>query len=102
MKNQTSENSGLIVRLSSRLAKALCNGVRGGAISSAMLEEHAAAIHELEEAAFNVPSTDANADSLIELSRVWQEWKQAGQPNPEASEEALRKFAQLQLLTPPL
>lgn len=92
----------LIVRLSIRLGKALCNGVRGGAISSTTLEEDGPLIHDLEASSAMILSQNINPTSLTELAQVWREWKRIERLNPEASVEALRKFSQLQILTPPL
>lgn len=92
----------LLVRLSTRLAKAMCNGARSGAISSKLLKEHDEAIRSLEEATIDLPSMSSNALASAELTRVWKEWKQLELRNSEAFKEALTKFSQLRITTPPL
>lgn len=61
----------LLVRLSTRLAKALCHGARAGRITREYLAAHAADIQQLHESA---TSTSSTAPST-ELSKVWEEWE---------------------------
>lgn len=102
LKSNPSAKTELIIRLSTRLAKAMCNGARSGVISSKMLRENNQAIRHLEESTIDLPSSSSNAVSFEELVRVWQEWRQLELHNAEASTDALRKFCELPSMAPPL
>lgn len=60
----------LIVRLSIRLAKALCHGVRAGTISKQDLDVYKNATSQLRDASTGNLATTANDD----LARSWKEW----------------------------
>ena len=98
---QSDPKPGLLVRLSTRLAKALCNGFRGGMISSKWMQEHGSLIGDLEASATGICSTDVDAASLSELTHVWREWKRLRSLSQNESVEALKNFSQLRILTPP-
>ncbi len=74
------------MRLSSRLAKALCFSARSNPSSHHALKLHSADIKELKEFS-SAPSSDASSSPAIEeLRRTWQDW--------EAAESDVDFFAQ--------
>ncbi|OBZ76423.1 hypothetical protein A0H81_03125 [Grifola frondosa] len=78
LRSRLDKKPDLILRLSIRLAKALCHGFRSGAIS-------ADAVHAN-------PSTSSNVASTEELAHVWQEWKQM---RPELADREAKARASL-------
>ncbi|TFK84364.1 hypothetical protein K466DRAFT_527460 [Polyporus arcularius HHB13444] len=75
LKAKSDAKHDLIVRLSSRLAKALCYGARAGSITVSDVSTHEAAIEELRKASITgKPSTSTSAPTDDALVRVWDEW----------------------------
>lgn len=87
------------MRLSLRLARALCNGTRAGVISHDMRLRHADAIDSLEKAALTQASGSTKQGQSEELVRAWQEWRLLQIQPVEAREprEALRAFARMSI-----
>ncbi|KAI0672209.1 hypothetical protein C8Q78DRAFT_1188078 [Trametes maxima] len=66
-----------VIKLSSRLAKALCQGICDGTIRRETLRDKVANIKSLREAALKIQSTGlgtTGAADTTELSRLWREW----------------------------
>lgn len=94
--------SDLIVRLSGRLAKSLCHGVRAKTITSGPLAANRPDIKHIRDAA-----AKASASALVseELTRVWSEWDVAeaeALAYVENGREALRGFSRLPMFYKPL
>ena len=70
LKNNSDVKVDLIVRLSIRLAKALCHGVRAGTISEQDLGVYQDATSQLRDASTGSLATTAKDD----LARSWKEW----------------------------
>lgn len=87
------------MRLSLRLARALCNGTRAGVISHDMRLRHADAIDSLEKAALTQASGSTKQGQSEELVRAWQECSILQIQPVEAREprEALRAFARMSI-----
>ncbi|KAI0649827.1 hypothetical protein C8Q79DRAFT_1033643 [Trametes meyenii] len=66
-----------VIKLSSRLARALCQGICGGTIRRETLQDKQASIKDLRETALGIQSTSlgtAGTPGAADLSRLWQEW----------------------------
>ncbi|KAL6298482.1 hypothetical protein BKA93DRAFT_65275 [Sparassis latifolia] len=102
LRSRSDSKPDLILRLSIRLAKALCNGFRSGAISQGVLEEHVTDTKDVEETALEQPSTSSNAAASEEVVRVWKDWRQmepdiAG--HDVAAHRSLSKFSHFSIYT---
>ncbi|KAJ7041619.1 hypothetical protein C8F04DRAFT_994717 [Mycena alexandri] len=84
----------LALRLSTRAAKALAHGIRGGTINAAFLERHAPMIAELETVA------SQQQDSNDESARVWREWRAIATTIGDQKSEAHK--ARVRLATVPI
>ncbi|OCH87485.1 hypothetical protein OBBRIDRAFT_837319 [Obba rivulosa] len=94
----------LVIRLATRLAKALSHGARAGAISPKNYRKQTEQVKALETAALQQPTTSVNAASYEELTRVWQEWRQFElmfANHAKASKEGLKRLASLPVFTLP-
>lgn len=69
---QLAVNQPLALRLSSRLAKALCHGVQAGSILPEQIWSHSTAIDQLEAVVLQV--SDSNAQSQ-DCARLWKQWR---------------------------
>ncbi|PIL28785.1 hypothetical protein GSI_08829 [Ganoderma sinense ZZ0214-1] len=72
LKDKTDAKPDLILRLSTRLAKSLCHGVRAGTVSQDSLVKYKEDIMLLQEAAAKRP---ASAAAGQEHGRVWEDWE---------------------------
>jgi hypothetical protein len=86
----SSTNPGLSLRLSTRLAKTLCQGLRGGSIDVHSLKKHAKVISELEIIAMQ----QGAVEPLPECIRVWREWRNT-EGRPGGAREARIRLAQI-------
>ncbi|KAJ7173293.1 hypothetical protein C8R46DRAFT_945999 [Mycena filopes] len=88
-------NATLALRLSTRAAKALAHGVRGGVIKAGFLQHHAQMISQLETVASqqDAPPNGPEAESV----RVWREWHaiatEGGDRKSEAQDARVRLAA---------
>lgn len=91
-----SASPALALRLATRAAKALAQGVRGGTIGPVALAKHAQAIVQLETIAMQQESS-AGVDIQPESVRVWREWHaiaaEAGDRNSVAHDARVRLAA---------
>ncbi|KAI0366581.1 hypothetical protein BV20DRAFT_1124210 [Pilatotrama ljubarskyi] len=95
----------LVLRLSSRLAKALCLGVRARTISRDAISAREADIRALRDAAVNGLPEGSKTAAQEELLLVWREWDATG-PDAEAfsqkSDQAAAALLRLPLFSKPL
>ncbi|KAI9060061.1 hypothetical protein FKP32DRAFT_1656899 [Trametes sanguinea] len=102
LRGQHDAKPNLVVRLSCRLAKALCQGVRARSIGESVLVPDAASIEQLRDAAME---TAANDDERRDLRRFWQEWDETKAEIPQYTQkgaEDLQKFSKLPMFFKPL
>lgn len=92
-------NPNLALKLSTRTAKALSQGVRGGSISTDFLRQHVQVIEQLEVISKQQQTVGNSGDSEIpEHVRVWREWGLIdGEPSDrkEAALQAHRRLSRL-------
>ncbi|KAI0719795.1 hypothetical protein C8T65DRAFT_603249 [Cerioporus squamosus] len=75
LKTRADAKQDLIVRLSSRLAKALCHGVRAGTLNAKDISALEDDIEGLRKTSLtSKPSTSSSAPADDALVRVWDEW----------------------------
>ncbi len=72
LKDNADAKPDLIIRLSTRLAKSLCHGVRAGTIPQEALVKHKEDTMLLQEAAAVRPASAAAGE---EHGRVWEDWE---------------------------
>ena len=72
LKDKTDAKPDLILRLSTRLAKSLCHGVRAGTILQETLAKYKEDVMLLQEAAAEHPASAAASE---EHGRVWEDWE---------------------------
>ncbi|KAI9060048.1 hypothetical protein FKP32DRAFT_1679333 [Trametes sanguinea] len=98
----SSDNPSLLIRLSSRLAKALLNSVQSDPESLTTLKKYEPEYLELKESAFATPSSAA---STSDLSRVWSDWESFElqlEDRPRKIDACLREFSKLPPFMKPL
>ncbi|RDB21926.1 hypothetical protein Hypma_010914 [Hypsizygus marmoreus] len=86
-------NPGLTPRLSTRLAKALCHGVRNGSISQDFIDSHSDTIIEMQLASLIV---DGNAATTTQTP--WEEWKSVeseSENREQLTQDASRRLSDL-------
>lgn len=92
----------LTARLSGRLAKSLCHGVRAKTVTLDSLAAHGPDIQQIRDAAVK---TTASSSVIEELDRVWSEWdavKAEATAYVENGREGLRGFSRLPMFYKPL
>ncbi|KAI0658112.1 hypothetical protein C8Q70DRAFT_201642 [Cubamyces menziesii] len=97
----------LIIRLSTRLAKALTFAVLSKMATKADLEAYEEGIATLRERSFAIPtaSTGSAVNAVDELSRAWQQWdvvQSEGDERIQKSEACLRSLSKLPIFMKPL
>ncbi|OSD01022.1 hypothetical protein PYCCODRAFT_1478791 [Trametes coccinea BRFM310] len=99
---EPADKSSLLIRLSSRLAKALLNSAQSDPETLTTLKKYEAEYQELKENAFSTPSSAA---STSDLSRVWYDWESFElqlQDGPRNREACLRELSKLPPFMKPL
>ncbi|KAL1948087.1 hypothetical protein VTO73DRAFT_12162 [Trametes versicolor] len=92
----------LTARLSGRLAKSLCHGVRAKTVTLDSLAAHGPDIQQIRDVAVK---TTASSSVIEELNRVWSEWdavKAEATAYVENGREGLRGFSRLPMFYKPL
>ncbi len=95
----------LVLRLSTRLAKALCHGVRAGTITRKIIDAYETAISQLRHAATERLAKVTNVPAIDDLTRSWEEWDVTQAEYNEGSQNAddcLNRWARLPLFCKPL
>lgn len=97
----------LIIRLSTRLAKALTFAVLSKMATKADLDAYEGGIATLRERSFAIPtaSTGSAVNAVDELSRAWQQWdvvQSEGDERTQKSEACLRNLSKLPIFMKPL
>lgn len=77
MQEKEDEKAELVVRLSTRLARALCHGVRAGSVLSSTYTANEEDLEMLQVAAAAKLSTSGNTSSKEEWRRAWKDWENA-------------------------
>lgn len=99
---EDAKTADLTARLSGRLAKSLCHGVRTKTITLDSLTAHAADIQQIRDVA---AKDNASASVIEEITRVWSEWdavKAEAIAYVENGREGLRGFSRLPMFYKPL
>jgi hypothetical protein len=89
-------NPALALKLSTRIAKALIQGVRGGSVTSDILKDNAMIIGQLEVVAQQQPENAS--PSIPDHIRVWKEWKQLENEAGDRKEAAFQARSRLSRL----
>ncbi|KAI0672199.1 hypothetical protein C8Q78DRAFT_971550 [Trametes maxima] len=101
-KNKSSTKPELVAKLSNRLGKALCHGIRARTLSLDVLTTNGPNIKSLRDAV-----TGKNPDGVAdeEVAHTWGEWTQMGRElvdYAESGDESLRQFSRLPMFFKPL
>lgn len=98
-------NPNLALKLSTRTAKALSQGVRGGSISTDFLRQHAHVIEQLDAVAKQQPVTTSADLAIPDHVRVWKEWRLIDEEPGDRKEMALqarRRLSHLPIFKKPM
>ncbi|KAI0724335.1 hypothetical protein C8T65DRAFT_733972 [Cerioporus squamosus] len=74
LQDRADAKADLVLRLSTRLARALCHGIRAGTITREFLGAHETAIGRLRHASTARSATATTAPTNDDLKRFWEEW----------------------------
>ncbi|KAI0657611.1 hypothetical protein C8Q70DRAFT_1055762 [Cubamyces menziesii] len=102
LQGNPSINPSLVVRLSSRLAKALCHGFRAKELLPSFLDVNGAEIAGLRNAGVEHSTKSSDKEELVRLWREWDMMIPELAKYVEASEVDLRRLAKLPLFFNPL
>ncbi|KAI0329760.1 hypothetical protein GY45DRAFT_1279063 [Cubamyces sp. BRFM 1775] len=107
LQDQPEPKSDLIIRLSTRLAKALTFAVLSNTASEADLKAYEEGIKTLRERSFAIPtaSTGSAVNAVDELSRAWQQWdvvQSESEERTQKSDPCLRNLSRLPIFMKPL
>ncbi|KIM72448.1 hypothetical protein PILCRDRAFT_16126 [Piloderma croceum F 1598] len=86
-------NPTLALKLSTRIAKALIQGVRGGSVTSDVLKDNAMIIDQLEVVAQQ--RSASTSSSIPDHIRVWKDWKKLENQAGDRKEAALQARSRL-------
>ncbi|EIW52006.1 uncharacterized protein TRAVEDRAFT_53988 [Trametes versicolor FP-101664 SS1] len=105
LNSQRDARRDLVIRLSSRLAKALCFSARSNPSSRLAFELHATDIKELKEFCLTSSSGASSSPATEELRRAWQDWETAESEVAALAQKGdlcLAAFSRLPLFMKPL